>query len=333
MKLAQRKIIMNFLRKFSSMPLVFFSLLVITAPALLAQEVKEETKPAAVSAPQSTVKLNVLVTDSANRSVTDLRQEDFRVTEDGKQQTISSFALEELPVSYGIVIDASGSMRTLLDHIINVGKEIITSNKPEDETFIMRFVDSDTIEVEEGFTSNKDALNGVLDGIFVEGGQTAVMDAINRAVEYHKKSRRVGGDDTPRRHAIVLITDGEDRGSQARNLDSILPRLREDNIQFFIVGLTNLATLKGSPQKAMDFLTRLAELSGGRVFFPKTVSDMGGVVEEITRSLHRQYLISYTPTNTARDGSFRKIQVSVADTQSRRKLNVITRPGYTMSRQ
>lgn len=301
-------------------------LLLITAPAL-AQEEKEETKQPAQSAPQSTVKLNVLVTDSANRPVTDLRQEDFRVVEDGKPQTISSFSKEELPVSYGIMVDASGSMRELISHLIDTGKNIVSSNRPEDEAFVMRFVDSDSIQIEEGFTSNKDALYEALDGIFIEGGQTAVMDAINRAVEYHKKSRR--GGDTPRRHAIVLITDGEDSGSQSRNLDSILPRLREDDIQFFVIGMPNLSAIKGSREKAVNFLTRLAELSGGRAFFPKLPAELPNIAEEITRDLHTQYLIGYTPTNAARDGSFRKVQVSVPDTQSRKKLNVIIRPGYT----
>lgn len=321
---------MNFFRNSSSIFLIA-SVLLMTAP-VRAQEVKkeEETKQAAQNAAQSIVHLNVLVTDSANRPVTDLRQEDFRVTEDGKQQTISSFSQEELPVSYGIVVDASGSMRELISQLIETGRKIVSSNKPEDEAFVMRFVDSDTIQVEEGFTSDKDALYEALDGIFIEGGQTAVMDAINRAVEYHKKSRR--GGDTPRRHAIVLITDGEDSGSQSRNLDSILPRLREDDLQFFVIGLTNLSGIKGSREKAVNFLTRLAELSGGRAFFPKAPAELPSIVEEITRDLHTQYLISYTSSNAARDGSFRKVQVSIADTPNRKKLNVRLRPGYTAPR-
>ena len=323
--------------------LVAFVLFFTAAPALAQGKEeagkKEEMKPAAQSAPQSIVRLNVLVTDSTNRAVTDLRQEDFRVTEDGKPQTISSFSLEELPISYGIVVDASGSMRELIAHMIETGKSIVSRNQPEDEAFVMRFVDNDSIQVEEGFTSNKEALSEALDGIFVEGGQTAVMDAINRAVEYHKKSRRGGGGgggggdgDAPRRHAIVLITDGEDTGSQSRNLDSILPRLREDNIQFFVIGLTNLSAFKGPREKAVAFLTRLAELSGGRAFFPKSPAEMPNIAEEITRDLHTQYLIGYNPTNGARNGSSRKVQVSVIDTQNRKKLNVITRPGYTAPR-
>jgi Ca-activated chloride channel family protein len=312
-------------------------LFLISAPARAQEKEeegqKQETKQAAQSAQQSLVRLNVLVTDSANRPVTDLRQEDFRVLEDGKPQTISYFSQEELPVSYGIMVDASGSMRELLNHLIETGRNIVSSNKADDEAFVMRFVDSDSIQVEEGFTSNKDALYEALDGIYVEGGQTAVMDAINRAVEYHKKSRRSGGGgDVARRHAIVLITDGEDRGSQTRNLDSILPRLREDDVQFFVIGLTNLSAVQGSREKAVAFLTRIAELSGGRAFFPKSPAELPNIAEEITRDLHTQYLIGYNPTNAARNGSFRKVQVSVADTPSRKKLNVIMRPGYTAPR-
>jgi VWFA-related protein len=327
---------MNFFSRLYSILLIAFVLFLIAAPALAQEEKeaeakKEETKQAvAQSAQQLLVRLNVLVTDSTNRPVTDLRQEDFRVLEDGKPQTISHFSQEELPVSYGIMVDASGSMRELIPHLIETGRNIVSSNKPEDEAFVMRFVDSDSIQVEEGFTSNKDALYEALDGIYVEGGQTAVMDAINRAVEYHKKSRR--GGDAPRRHAIVLITDGEDRGSQTRNLDSILPRLREDDVQFFVIGLTNLSAVQGSREKAIAFLTRIAELSGGRAFFPKALAELPNIAEEIARDLHTQYLIGYNPTNAARNGSFRKVQVSVADTPNRKKLNVIMRPGYTAPR-
>jgi Ca-activated chloride channel family protein len=312
---------MTFSRNYSSLLLAVTGLLF--AVTTLAQEAASQ--PAQTPSQQPMVKLNVLVTDSSNQRVSDLRQEDFRVSEDGKPQTISYFSQEELPVNYGLVVDASGSQRALLSYIIEAAKNIVGGNKPVDEAFVMRFVDADSIQVEQGFTSNKLVLSDALDNIYVEGGLTALIDAVNQSLDYLKKGRRSAG--SPERQAIILITDGEDRGSRT-HADALLNRLREEDAQVFIIGLTKMSNLQSSREKAASFLTRIAEASGGRVFFPKSSAELPGVVEEITRNLHTQYVIGYTPTNAARDGSFRKVQVTVPDSQTRKKLNVITRPGY-----
>ncbi|HEX8920524.1 MAG TPA: VWA domain-containing protein [Pyrinomonadaceae bacterium] len=318
---------MRFLGKYPSSLIAILSLLSFSI-AMSAQEV---SPPSKVDAQTRMIKLNVLVTDSSNRPVTDLRAEDFRVTEDGKQQAIEYFSREELPVSYGIVVDASGSMRTLLDHILNAGKGVVASNKQGDEAFVMRFTDADSIQIEQGFTSNKLALEEALDNIFVEGGLTAVMDAINRSIDFLKKYKR-SEEGAHRHQAIVLITDGEDRGSRARNMEALLSRLREEGVQFFIIGLTKMSNVQGSRERAAGFLTRVAEVSGGRAFFPASPAEIPGVVSEIARDLRTQYVIGYTPTNVIPDGAFRKVQVTVAESPGRKKLNVITRPGYVAPR-
>ncbi|HEX8847247.1 MAG TPA: VWA domain-containing protein [Pyrinomonadaceae bacterium] len=300
--------------------------LLILTVAARAQETKEE-----IITRRSPVRLNVLVTDSSNRTVTDLRNEDFRVLEDGKPQSIIYFSSDESPISYGILVDSSGSMRTLMNEIIEAGRNLVGSNKPADEAFVLRFVDADNIEVLQGLTSDKYALGEALDSIYVEGGLTAVYDAINRSVDYLSKNKR-SSTDAPRRLALILISDGEDRGSRARNQDALLNRLREEEIQFFIIGLTKLSGMQSSREKAANFLTGVAEATGGRAYFPKSPSEISGIVVEITRDLRAQYVIGYLPTNAARDGTFRKVQVTVAETPERKKLNVITRPGYTAPR-
>lgn len=292
----------------------------------LAQETDKAAPPPLT---QPMVKLNVLVTDSSNQLVSDLQQQDFRVSEEGKSQTISYFSKEGVPLSYGILIDASGSQRALLGDVIDTGKRIVRSNTPADEAFVVRFVDSDTIEVEQGLTSDQSELSDALDEIYVEGGQTAVIDAVNQSVDYLEKSGRSRASE--RREAIILITDGEDRGSRT-HADALLNRLREGNLQFFIIGLTKISSLQSPREKASGFLTRIAEVSGGRVFFPKSTAELPGIVDEIARNLRTQYVIGYTPTNASRDGSFRKVQVTVVDAPSRKKLNVIARPGYAASR-
>jgi Ca-activated chloride channel family protein len=306
-----------------------FLLLAAAATASMAQD---SPKPAQMKIEDRLVRLSVLVTDNSNRAVTDLRAEEFRVLEDGKPQALTYFAREELPVSYGLLIDTSGSMRIILGQIIDAGKGVVAGNKPKDETFVMRFTDSNNIQLEQGFTSNKYALEEALDNVYVEGGLTAVIDALDRSIDYLKKNRRAGTEARPRRQAIVLISDGEDRGSRARTPDALLNRLREEDVQLFIVGLSKLGNMLGSREKAASFLTRIAEATGGRAFFPKSTSEIPGVVDEISRDLRTQYTLGYVPTNPLPDGSYRKVQVSVPDSPNRKKLNVIARPGYVAPR-
>jgi Ca-activated chloride channel family protein len=315
--LSRRKLLLRRLAAIS------FLLSIIAATATA----QDAGKPVQIKSGDSLVRLNVLVTDSSNRAVTDLRHEEFKVLEDGKPQPLTYFAREELPASYGLLMDSSGSMRILLDHIINAGKGVVAGNKRGDETFIMRFTDAKNIQLEQGFTSNRYALEESLDNIFVEGGLTAVIDAIDRAVDYLKKNQKTEAP-RQRRQAIVLISDGEDRSSRALTPEALLNRLREEEVQFFIIGLSKLSSLQSSREKAASFLTRIAEATGGRVFFPKSVSEIPGIVDEITRDLHTQYTLGYVSTNPIPDGSYRKVQVTVPDSPTRKKLNVITRPGY-----
>ncbi|MDQ3253748.1 MAG: VWA domain-containing protein, partial [Acidobacteriota bacterium] len=162
----------------------------------------------------SLINLNVRVIDRMNRPVDDVRQDDFRVLENGMPQKIEYFSREEVPIQYGLVIDNSGSLRSQINQVIDAGKSIVNSNKPGDETFLVRFIDSSKIELKQDFTADKSLLIDALDELYVEGGATAVIDAVyvsaERAAEYKK-----GNDlNDRRRRALILITDGEDRNSQ-----------------------------------------------------------------------------------------------------------------------
>jgi Ca-activated chloride channel family protein len=280
--------------------------------------------------PRAAVNLDVIVTDEKEHSVSDVRREDVRVTEDGVTQTVTAFAQEERPVSYGLLIDTTGSMRSILDQVISTGRAVIRANRPGDKTFVMHYVDADTIEFDTGLTPDQVALEAALDDLFIQGGLTATLDALHRALDFTARSR--GDDDKGprRRQALVLITDGEDRGSRQSNPETLLSRLRQSDVQVFIIGLTKMADVRNR-DKAVALLTGIARESGGRVFFPKSFSEVPGVLQELTRDLHTQYALGYNPTNAARDGSFRKVQVTLpAPTKGKR--NVITRAGYTATR-
>lgn len=278
------------------------------------------------------VTLHVRVIDRNNRPINNIGKGDFRVLEDGVPQPIFSFTEEEVPVIYGLAVDTSGSVRPQFQQIIDAAKTIINSNKKGDETFIERFISSDKIETVQDFTPSKDLLLDGLDTLYVEGGQTAVVDGVYLAAE-HVAEYKKGGDDDRRRRALIVVTDGEDRSSYYPEAQ-LFQRLREEDVQIFVIGFVNeLDAEKGlirkSPRdKAVALINRLATETGGRAFFPQSISELPQIANEIVRDLRTQYVISYDPTNKAHDGSYRSIKVSVAQPGAERRI-ALTRNGRT----
>src|SRR5687767_1982935 len=279
------------------------------------------------------VTLNVRVIDRNNRPINGIRQDEFKVFEDGVQQSIFSFTQEEVPVIYGLAVDTSGSLRPAFDQVINAAKTILDSNKPGDETFIERFISSDKIETIQDFTSSKDALMDGLDTLYIEGGQTAVIDGVYLAAEHvanYKKSR----DDDRRRRALIVVTDGEDRASYYAQ-EQLFRQLREQDVQIYVIGFVNdleaeRGLIRKSPRgKAVDLLNKLATETGGRAFFPQSISELPQIANEIVRDLRTQYVISYDPSNKTHDGTYRAIRVVVNQPTGAEKRIALTRSGRT----
>lgn len=267
------------------------------------------------------VTLNVRVIDRNNRPIDNVRENEFHVFEDGVEQPIEFFTREEVPVSYGLAVDNSGSLRSQLQSVIDAAKTIINSNKTGDETFLVRFISSDKIETMQDFTSNMELLQDALDNMYIEGGQTAVIDAVflsaERIAEYKK-----GDDNDRRRRALIVVTDGEDRVSFYKQ-EQLFARLREADVQIYVIGFVNELDRdsgfirKSSRDKAVNLLNKLASETGGRAFFPQSISELPRIASEIVRDLRTQYVLAYNPTNKARDGSYRAIKVAVADSSGR----------------
>lgn len=282
------------------------------------------------------VNLNVRVIDRNNRPINTLSQNDFSVYEDGVPQKIDSFTQEEVPTNYSLVLDNSGSLRFQLDKVIEASKVIVGTNRPDDETSIIRFVSQDKISVEQDFTTDKTELYDTLDNLYVEGGQTAIIDAVYLAVERVENYEKTGKIDDRKRRAIILVTDGEDRASYYSE-QQLYELLRESEVQIYAIGFVNELSKEGgfiskSPQKkAKRFLERMASETGGKVYFPNSLNELNGIAKDIATELRTQYLISYYPTNTAQDGTFRKIKVDVADGPGREKRIAITRSGRIAS--
>ena len=279
------------------------------------------------------VTLHVRVIDRNNHPINNIRKDDFKVLEDNVPQPIFSFTEEEVPVIYGLAVDTSGSLRPQFEQVISASKTIINSNKKGDETFLERFISSDKIETIQDFTSNKDFLMDGLDQLFIEGGQTAVIDGVYLAAE-HVADYKKGREEDRRRRALIVVTDGEDRASYYPEAQ-LFQRLREEDVQIYVIGFVNeldadKGLIRKSPRdKAVNLINRLASETGGRAFFPQSIAELPQIANEIVRDLRTQYVISYDPTNKAHDGSYRAIKVQVAQPAGTDRRIALTRPGRT----
>src|SRR5256885_1366216 len=279
------------------------------------------------------VTLHVRVIDRNNHPINRLSKDEFKILEDGVPQPIFSFTEEEVPVIYGLAVDTSGSLRPQFTQVLDAAKTIINSNKKGDETFLERFISSDKIETVQDFTPSKDALMDGLDTLYIEGGQTAVIDGVYLAAE-HVADYKKGGDDDKRRRALIVVTDGEDRASYYQE-SQLFQALREEDVQILVIGFVNeLDAEKGlirkSPRdKAVNLINRLASETGGRAFFPQSTSELPQIANEIVRDLRTQYVISYDPTNKDHDGTYRPIKVTVAQPTGNEKRIALTRSGRT----
>jgi len=277
------------------------------------------------------VQLHVRVIDRNNKPINNVGQNEFHIFEDGVPQKIESFTREEVPISYGLAVDTSGSLRSQLQSVVDAGKTIINSNKTGDETFLVRFISSDKIETVQDFTANKELLMDGLDSFYVEGGQTAIIDAVYLSAE-HVSEYRKGDEGDRRRRALIVITDGEDRNSFYKQ-EQLFARLREEDVQIFVIGFVNeldkeAGLIRKSPrEKAVNLINKLASETGGRAFFPDSVADLPQIANEIIRDLRTQYVLSYNPTNKTQDGSFRAIKVSVDQPSGSDKRIALTRTG------
>ncbi len=280
------------------------------------------------------VNLNVRAVDRSNRSIGNLRQEEFKIYEDNVEQSIEFFTKSEVPTNYSLVIDNSNSLRPQIEKVIEASKVIVNSNRPADQTSIIRFVSSQKIEILEDFTDSKTDLGETLDNLYTEGGQTAIIDAIYLAAEKVNEYQQTRNSDDRKRRALILISDGEDRDSYYKE-KQLFDLLKEIDVQIYSIGFIKDLEKgggfisKSTQGKAKSLLERLATETGGKSYFPDDVGELNNIAADISRELRTQYSIGYIPTNDKKDGSFRNIKVAIADGANKQKRIAVTRSGRT----
>ncbi len=268
------------------------------------------------------VTLDVSVIDKNNKFITGIPQSKFQVFEDQITQAIEFFSQEQVPISYGIVIDTSGSMRKRLPTVIKAAKTLIALSRPDDEVFIIDMKDTLNVELLEDFTTSMEDANDALDNM-VAGGGTALLDGVVVAGEYARGGKH-------RRKALLVISDGDERDS-VYTVDQTVDKLREYDVQLYMIGFPDEAAedgglFKRSPKKkAIDLINKLTTESGGQAYFPKDLSDLEPIAKKIGADLRSQYSIGYYPSNGKQDGTFRKLKVVLNDNK---EYAVRTRSGY-----
>ena len=237
-----------------------------------------------------------------------LKEDNFKVYEDGVQQAITAFSQEDVPVSLGILLDLSGSMRQKIDQVNKAALAFIKASNPKDQVFLIGF--NDEVELLQDYTSDIDEVTDALENTIVTGG-TALYDAVYLGVQKAQSGSK------PKK-AIVVISDGEDRDSYYK-LNELVAKVQESDVQVFSVGFVEEVKDKGlfgrwsktAPEKAHAALVRISEETGGKAFFPSKLTDIHTVVAEIASDLRSQYSIGYFSTNAARDGSFRRVKIEL----------------------
>jgi Ca-activated chloride channel homolog len=291
-------------------------------PEERAERQSQDTGSGSIRIPTEMVQLDVKVTDQSGHPVAGLTRDDFVVYEDKVSQSIESVNSEEAPVSMGLVIDTSTSMRPKLYTVSEAARGLIEQMRPDDEAFLAQF--KNEAELVQEFTSERRELEDALGHLTVSGG-TALLDAIIATADHaREKGKR-------RRKALVVITDGLEKNSSVKEKE-VIEVMKEDEVQLYLVGFVDKVEPgdlfgRSPAKKAKDLLIRLAEDSGGRGFFPTDTSETPAIAAQIAKDLREQYVISYYPSNDKHDGSFRSVRVTV-NLRDNRKLIARTRQGY-----
>jgi VWFA-related protein len=266
-----------------------------------------ESEDAIFSSDTRLVPLNVTVADKSGRLVTNLPQNAFQVFENGTPQQIKLFKREDVPVSMALIIDNSGSMREKRAAVESAALALVKDSNQHDEVIVVNFNDEAYLDTCQGgaancFTSDIKVMEQALTKIDSRGG-TAMRDAIKLSVgELKEKAKRD-------KKVILVVTDGNDNAS-ATALESLVREAQQDDVLVYAIGLLTDEE-KREAKKARRALELLTESTGGMVFYPKDVSEVDRIAHQVAHDIRNQYTIGYTPSNTALDGTYRQIKVTV----------------------
>jgi Ca-activated chloride channel homolog len=312
---------------------LFFCVAVLFASAAYAQDTlpipSSQPSPPGQSSntskPGSSIKVNVslvvlhtTVIDDRQRFAEGLKEENFRVFEDKVEQKLSVFKREDIPVSMGLVIDNSGSMRDKRPRVNEAAITLVQASNPQDEAFVVNFNDDFYLDLDKDFTNSVPELKEALERIDARGS-TALYDAIIGSLDHLKKASKD-------KRVLLIVTDGEDNTSR-NSLEKTVKEIQKTDTLIYTIGL--LGDEKGKTKnRAKKALKEIAEASGGLAFFPENVEDVHNICQQVAHDIRNQYTLAYYPTNSLRDGTYRTVHLEVIPPHGRGKLIARTRNGY-----
>jgi Ca-activated chloride channel homolog len=299
----------------------FWSACALSASLLLGQSAPPANPPPGdefvFTADTRLVVVHASVLDGKGKLVTTLPESAFKVLENNVEQTIKIFRREDIPVSMGIIIDNSGSMRDKRSKVAAAALDLVRASNPQDEVFIVNF--NDDAYLDQPFTNDIKKLENVLDRIDSKGG-TAMRDAISMSIDYVKDKGKKD------KKVLIVVTDGNDNTSNI-GLEELVRKAQQSDVLIYSIGILSEEEPREA-RKAKRALHDLAIASGGLDYYPKDLAEVDKITPEVAHEIRNQYTLAYTPTNTALDGTFRKITVNV---NAPGRPTVRTRNGYYAS--
>ena len=300
------------------------------SPAISSAQIPSEPPPpppveplkqqpgASIKVDVNLVVLHTTVLDDRGKFVEGLTADNFRVYEDKTEQKLSVFKREDIPVSMGLVIDNSGSMRDKRPRVNEAALTLVQSSNPQDEAFVVNFNDDFYLDLDKDFSNSIPELKEALERIDARGS-TALYDAIIGSLDHLKKAAK-------EKKVLLIVTDGEDNTSR-NSLEKTVREIQRTDTVIYTIGLLGQENKK-SAKNAKKALTAIADASGGLAFFPENVEDVHAICEQVAHDIRHQYTLAYYPSNTAKDGTFRAVHVEVIPPRGHGKLVARTRNGY-----
>jgi Ca-activated chloride channel family protein len=260
--------------------------------------------------------LDVSVKDRKGRFVPGLMKENFAVYEDGKLQQITVFAHDDLPVTVGILVDESFSMKPKRIEVLAAAEAFIRESNPQDEIFVLNFNDKVRrgLPSKMNFSSDLAQLRAALERGVPEG-KTALYDAVDKGLEQLKLGRH-------EKKALVLISDGGDNASTHTRRETV-NLVQERPATIYTIGIYD----EGDPDRAPGPLRQLAEISGGEAYFPESIDGMAGVCHRIAEDLKVRYTVGYVPPAPVSNNALRHVRVRVS-LPGHETATVLTRSSY-----
>ncbi|MEO8050490.1 MAG: VWA domain-containing protein [Acidobacteriota bacterium] len=278
---------------------------------------QQEPKEFQISVDVALVVLEATVRDHEGHAVPELKREDFEVFEDGRPQQIHVFRHDDTPVTVGLIIDHSGSMREKLQEVTLGAKVFVRSSNSQDQMFVVNFNEkvSHGLPANLRFSDSVEQLGAAISG-HPATGTTALYDAIIEGLKHLQEGTRD-------KKVLIVISDGGDNASTAP-LDRVVKMAEQSNTMIYTIGIFDAGDPDGKP----GVLRRLSRETGGQAFFPSQISETVEICERIARDIRDQYTIGYSSANEKREGLYHKVRLT-ARSKTAGKLTVRTRAGYS----